>query len=369
MNRAVVPALCWLVALTSCKTDEPTPATQAAGKLQPDADADQLATGSDIDSNAEPGDLTGTELPEATSDDSLAIPDELDEIKSELTGPTEEVLSNVIDLYVPDIPLDAGTATGCGPGQFMAGTECKPASCSAVSEYMTAAMHDVVTGNQTCIVDSDCGVVDVKTSCMDKCPIAVQTGTVAAVQTLVAQFETAICKPFQFASACGTDKIVGVCAVPTPGCVKGYCSPYKKFPTNDCPLPGPANATCYAAKWVCNPGFALPPEAPDCIPATCSALLAAAEVGLAAAASDATKECVNDLDCTPISLGTTCGLQCPTGIHKAWAAVVGAKISAWDTFCKAQSVQTNCPQPPVPTCPPKYLNCAKGRCAYSKGAL
>ncbi len=366
MNRTLLPTICLLVALTACKTDEPTPATQAADTVEADAAA-QLATGSDADFDAVPSDLTGTRLPTGESNDAAAIPDELDGSNCELPGPPDVSESNFVDLYVPDIPLDAGTAAGCGPGQFMAGTECKPASCSAVSEYMTAAMHDVVTGNQTCIVDSDCGVVDVKTSCTDKCPIAIQTGTVAAVQSLVAQFETTICKPLQFASVCKTDKIVAVCPVSTPGCVKGFCSASKKFPSNDCPLPGPANATCYATKWVCNPGFVLPPEAPDCIPTTCSALLAAAEVGLAAAASGATKECVSDLDCVPISLGTTCGLQCPTAIHKAWSAVVGAKISAWDTFCKGLSLQNNCLTPSLTTCPPKYLNCAQGRCEYSKG--
>ncbi len=362
MKVLAIAVIAGLVGLAGCgsnpgasTSDVATPAAKSdADGVGGDSANDMAATATQADA--------GPVVPDAQAVadvDAADGPGDLDADPIDVAGPDGNGTA-------PDVPLDAGPNQDCLSGQFKAGTTCQAANCETVGIYETSQLNALVFDHQTCTQDADCAIVDVSTRCYPKCPYGIQKEYVAAAEAFAADFDAAVCIPFDVSEVCKTKEIVLKCSPASPGCVKGYCAADKQYESNDCASPAPKGAKCFGGKWICDPGLTLPPHVVDCIPATCDEIQGALQDAVAKVMAGPSTDCVQDLDCAPLVLGTACGTLCTAAVNKSASKSAGAFVSEWDTYCKEVSFPANCVVPPIPTCPAKSLACMAGKCVFAK---
>lgn len=323
----------------------------------------QISDGSVVD-----GSDTADALPDGAfiQDDAVCAPNDVGAVMC-----CEEFEGGII-CHPPFIEVDAGDTdgSGCKEGQLDAAGKCISANCSGVSELLSKSLNDMtVPGGQDCTEDSECVVVDLTTDCGPGCLLGVNNSSAALYEQAVADFNVDVCVSYNIGATCNFKGNKNCVAPPTPGCDKGKCSAYKKFPTDDCPDPAPQGALCYDGVWTCPEGKALPPLGDACVAATCNNAAIAMQNWLSVTVASSAG-CTQDADCQVWTSTNLCSLTCPIAISSDAKAKLSAPSNQIKSFCKQYYWSSDCVQ--KSTCWMTYQQakklgaiCISGACAFA----
>lgn len=257
---------------------------------------------------------------------------------------------------------DAGPV-GCSAGQFQDPTDsqCKEASCKAMSEALYASISAALASSNDCKQDTDCVMASTGTACQGTCGAPIHKDHEAAFKAKIDAIDAAVCKATGYPGKCGYS--TPGCMQPKPGCEKGKCV-YNKVPAGGCQGQQPANTVCTGGVWVCKEGTMQLPGSGACVEPTCKAVSDSLQ-GTLGELLFAGGKCTQDTDCTTVSVSIACWGACPAAVNVAHKADVEAMIQAHDAICKAADYANKCGYM-TPKCMAPDPGCHGGVCVYNK---
>ncbi len=238
-------------------------------------------------------------------------------------------------------------------------------SCAVLKQQYQGMIMDAVSKHQACSAKSDCVVVQTSTACSGTCGQAVNKAGEADVKKAVANADSTVCKPNDYAGKCGYS--TPSCAAPDPSCEQGKCVYMPTVKPGACPGAQPGGTECVGGKWVCKSGWFHPtPGAKSCLEATCANMSAAFGEAIAGTAATV-KACKVDSDCVVVATSTACQGACGLPANKAEAKLLEDRVKWVDTdICQAFGYAKKCGYA-TPKCMAPNPGCEAGACVYAKG--